>query len=117
MLLLQTHGWDSAKVQDNSKIVPLSPASVTKLQMLKGPPEKSVKSIATQCGFSYRTILGELIYAYVICRMDIGYAVCFLARFSDAPHKAHFDALKHVCKYLRATKSWSLMFRRPEPSR
>ena len=47
--------------------------------------------------------------------MDIGYAVCFLALFSDAPHEAHFAALKHVCKYLRATKSWGLMFRRPEP--
>ena len=115
--MLQTHGWDSAKTQDDSKIVPLSPASVTELQTLKGPPEKSAeaKAIAVKNGFSYRNILGELIYAYVICRMDIGYAVCFLARFSDAPHEAHFSALKHVCKYLRATKSWGLMFRRPEP--
>ena len=47
--------------------------------------------------------------------MNIGYAVCFLAHFSDAPHKAHFAALKHVCKHLRATKSWGLMHRRPEP--
>ena len=67
--MLQTHGWDSAKTQDDSKIVPLSPASVTELQTLKGPPEKSVeaKAIAAQNGFSYRNILGELIYAYVIC--------------------------------------------------
>ena len=42
-------------------------------------------------------ILGELVYAYVICQMDIRYAVCFLARFSDAPHEAHINALKHVC--------------------
>ena len=115
--MLQTHGWDSTKQQDDSKIVPLVPASVTELQTLKGPPEKSVEAteIANRCGFSYRNILGELICACVICRLDIGCAVCFLARFSDAPHEAHFKALKHVCKCLRATKSWGLTCHRPEP--
>ena len=56
---------------------------------LQGPPEKSPegKQLAIDNGFSYRNVLGKLIYAYVICRLDIGYAVCFLARFSDAPDR------------------------------
>ena len=54
-------------------------------------------------------------YAYVICRLDIGYAICFLARFSNAPHHDHFYALKGVCKYLRATKHWGIMYQRPFP--
>jgi hypothetical protein len=33
----------------------------------------------------------------VICRLDIGFAVAFLACHSAAPAPAHFDALKKVC--------------------
>ena len=29
--------------------------------------------LASKYGFSYRTLLGELLYAYVTCRPDIGY--------------------------------------------
>ena len=115
--MLQTHGWDKPSTLDSSKIVPLNPANVTQMMTLKGPPEKTPEAheLAREHGFSYRNILGELIYAYVICRMDIGYAVCFLARFSDAPHEVHYKGLKYVCKYLRATKDWGLMFQRPKP--
>ena len=66
-------------------------------------------------GFPYRTLLGELIYAYVICRVDIGFAVCFLARLLTCPHDEHYKAMKHVCKYLRKTKDWGIIFRRPQP--
>jgi hypothetical protein len=60
-------------------------------------------------------ISGELIYAYVICRLDIGYAVTFLARFSQAPAREHYYALKDVVRYLRHTKDWGLMYRQPAP--
>ena len=117
--MMQTHGWDapSKSPTAESKAVPLNPAIANRLMTLEGPPEKSVEAqmLAKENGFSYRNILGELIYAYVICRLDIGYAVCFLARFSDAPHDEHFKALRGVCKYLRATKSWGIMYQRPAP--
>ena len=84
---------------------------------LQGPQEKSpeAKQLAATHGFSYRNLLGELIYAYVIARVDIGFAVCFLARFAAAPHAEHFVALKHVCRYLRKRKDWSIMCKRPAP--
>ena len=122
--MLQTHGWDSPKhkllrkgSRDSNKPVPLNPALTNELMKLTGPPEKSAEAhdLARRVGFSYRNILGELIYAYVICRLDIGYAVCFLARFSESPHEKHYQALKDVCKYLRKTKSWGIMYKRPKP--
>ena len=54
-------------------------------------------------------------YAYVICRLDIGFTICLATRFCDAPHEEHFLALKRATKYLRATKHWGIMFRRPTP--
>ena len=115
--MLQTHGWDAPVSKEPSKAIPLNPAAASKLMTLEGPPEKTEESraIAKKFGFSYRNLLGELIYAYVICRLDIGYAVCCLARFSDKPHEQHFVALKGICKYLRATKAWGIMYQRPSP--
>ena len=122
--MMQTHGWDEEKRPnrslqqvDQSKAVPLNPAIANRLMLLQGPQEKTIEAreLAKNNGFSYRNILGKLIYAYVICRLDIGYAVCFLARFSESPHSEHYKALKGVCKYLRATKSWGLMYQRPRP--
>ena len=122
--MLQTHGWEEDKRSrrdprpaDQQKAVPLNPAIANRLMTLEGPSEKTVEAnmLAKENGFSYRNLLGELIYAYVICRLDIGYAVCFLARFSESPHEEHYKALKGVCRYLRATKAWGLMYQRPAP--
>ena len=84
---------------------------------VEGPKEKTpeAKELERQHGFSYRNLLGELIYAYVIARVDIGFAVCFLSRFASNPHHDHFVALKNVCRYLRATKDWGIIYRRPKP--
>lgn len=67
-------------------------------------------SIESSAGFSYRSVLGALIYAYVVARPDIGYAVTTLARFSDRPAKIHYDALRRIARYLRMTKSWGLFY-------
>ena len=51
----------------------------------------------------------------MIAHLNIGYAVTLLSQFSQAPHQEHYIALKNVCKYLRATKSWGLIYWRKEP--
>ena len=111
--ILATHGWDAPKHPNKvpEKAIPLNPSVANNLMTLEGPPEKSAEAqeLAKRQGFSFRNILGELIYAYVICRLDIRYAVCFLARFADAPHEEHYWSLKAVCKYLRGTKDWGIM--------
>jgi hypothetical protein len=90
---------------------------VVALSTLTGPTESSPDhaTISKQAGFSYRQVLGELIYAYVICRLDIGFAVTFLSRFATAPHLEHYHALKNICRYLRATKSWGIHYWRNRP--
>ena len=117
--VLQTHGWDSPnhKESDRHDTVPMSSLTHDKLQQLVGPEEKTAahKELEEKVGFSYRQLLGELVYAYVLCRPDIGYAVTFLSRFAAAPDEAHYLALKQVCKYLRATKHWGIIYWRPEP--
>jgi hypothetical protein len=97
--------------------VPMSSDLAQHLQTLSGPPEHTPEHLAIerQAGFSYRQVLGELMYAYVICRVDIGFAATTLARFSQNPSMEHYHALKHVVKFLRRTVDWGLMYWRTTP--
>jgi hypothetical protein len=117
--VLQTHGWEvpGARETDRHDTVPLSSDAAKSMILLEGPAEgtREHKALELEAGFSYRQVLGELIYAYVVCRVDIGYAATFLSRFAQAPTIEHYRALKNVVKYLRATKSWGIIYWRDRP--
>ena len=53
--------------------------------------------------FNYCTLLGGLMYAYITCHPDIGYAVTTLSKFSSAPTEYHYMLLKGVAIYLQNT--------------
>lgn len=59
----------------------------------------------------YLSIIGSLSYLAVGTRADIAYAVNYLARFSACPQKDHWTALKHLLRYLNATKNDGLWFK------
>jgi hypothetical protein len=112
--VLQTHGWESPgpKETDRPDSVPLHPDVASKLAQLSGPDEGTIEyqQLADSMKFSYRQLLGELIYAYILVRVDIGFAVCFLARFSSNPHQEHYTALKNIARYLRRTFDWGILY-------
>ena len=66
-------------------------------------------------GFNYRQAIGELIYAYTICRIDIAVPVITLSQFSQQPAQVHYEAVKHVFAYLNATKHFGLTYWRTHP--
>ena len=76
--------------------------AINQIYLKAGPPEGTPEhtKLAQKYGFSYRTLLGELMYAYVTCRPDIGYAVVTLSKFFTSPHETHYGMLKKVAKYL-----------------
>ena len=66
-------------------------------------------------GFNYRQAIGELIYAYTTCRIDIAIPVITLSQFSQHPAEIHYQAVKDVFAYLYATKEYGLTYWRPTP--
>ena len=64
--------------------------------VLENTPEHA--ALVAKHGFAYHTLLGELLYAYITCRPDIGYATITLSKFSTCPHDHHFTMLKKVAK-------------------
>lgn len=84
---------------------------------LEGPMEGTDehKDLESKVGFGCRQVLGEIICACVVCRVDVGYAATFLSRFAQAPAKEHYKAFKDVVKYLRRTKDWGIACWREHP--
>jgi hypothetical protein len=116
--LLAKHKWDSYSSTDHdaSHVKEPLPASLIKqIDIDTGPPEHSPEAIRlqNQVGFKFRQLLGELIYAYVICRLDIGYVLTKLAQFSQCPSLVHYTCLKRIALYLRSTKDWGIIYWRP----
>ena len=119
--LLAHYGWSAPGTRDTDT-KPIEPLAASTLTQMFADYESAPRAdtaeadqLALDAGFSYRSVLGALIYAYVVARPDIGYAVTTLARFSDHPAKVHYDALRRVARYLRMTKHWGLMYWRRTP--
>jgi hypothetical protein len=66
-------------------------------------------------GFKYRQVLGELMYAYVTCRLDVGYVLTKLSQFSQHPAEIHYQCLRRIYYYLCDTKDWGIIYWRPTP--
>ncbi len=64
----------------------------------------------------YREAVGSLLYISIATRPDISYAVGVLSRFSSNPGMAHWNAVKHLMRYLQGTKDFKLTYAPDGPS-
>ncbi len=118
---LKHYGWSSPGNRESSKR-PIKPIAMSTIPQLFLDYDNAATATATalmeyevSAGFSFRSILGCVIYVYVVARIDIGFAVTLLARFLDHPVKIHFDSLRRLARYLRMTMDWGLIYWRPAP--
>jgi hypothetical protein len=61
----------------------------------------------------YQALVGSLIYLAVNTRPDISHAVGILSRFMAFPTTSHWEAAKHVLRYLKGTFALGLRFHGP----
>ena len=59
---------------------------------------------------TYRSLVGALLYAAIITRIDIAHAVGDLSRYLASPTEHHLHAARHVLKYLKGTIKLGLLF-------
>jgi len=113
--LLKAHGWDNPSPRESSnKPKPLLHESdvANLFNLAAGPVENTPKhkALKAEQGFSYRSVRGKILFAHVLCRPGIGYAVTTLAKFSTVPNALHYKSLKHLVIYLRQTQDWGIMY-------
>ena len=117
--IMTSHGWETEpSMKPHSKPTsPLSTEVLNQLQHQKGPIEgtEEHKAIQDKQGFSYRTLLGEMMFAHVGCRPDIGCPITLMSKFASNPSAYHYKCLKDIAKYLRTTRNWGIRYFRRIP--
>lgn len=77
-----------------------------------GTPAEGTLSRSKDAGPSrdYMSLVGSLLYAAMVTRPDIAYAVQALGRHLQSSTDEHFTAAKRVLRYLKGTKDLGLKF-------
>ena len=79
-----------------------------------GPDAKTdpegYKKVEKENGFKYRKALGELLFCMVTCRPDISFAVIKTAKYANKPASIHYQAVKNIFRYLRATQDHGIYY-------
>jgi len=90
---------------DMSSCTPVSTPIVARLS------EQSAGSLLSQDDHAtYRHMVGSLLYLSCWSRPDIAFAVSELSRFVSAPAQSHYDAAKHLLRYLKGTRDLGLKY-------
>jgi len=71
---------------------------------------KNENTASSSFRMQYQQLIGSLLYAMIVSRPDISYAVSRLAQYSANPSPSHLNAAQHVLKYLKGTSSMRLRY-------
>ena len=58
----------------------------------------------------YASAVGSLMYVMLCTRPDICYSVGMVNRYQSNPGPKHWQAVKHILKYLRRTRDYMLVY-------
>ena len=111
--IISHHPWLQSK-QEHIHTLPLpmraDPPYLRELETAEPAQDDERNLLEKEYHFKYRQGIGEIIYAMVTCRPDISFPVIKLAQYSTKPARIHFEAVKHLYKYLAATKTEGIYY-------
>ena len=117
--ILHAHAWDTTPSKPFDYLhgkspTPLPSTSIHHVYKQSGITEGTAAAYALKLkhDFSYRTLLDEIMYAYVTCRPDIGYTVTTISNISTVSSTLHFHYLKYLAKLLCLIKDWGIQYKR-----
>jgi hypothetical protein len=103
--VLKRFGMEDCK----DKHTPLEPGLHLDASDCPSKPDK--KDVRT-----YQQLIGSLMYISCGTRPDIAFAVSTCSQYMQAPGPSHFQAAKHILRYLKATKNEKIVYRKQNPS-
>lgn len=57
----------------------------------------------------YREAVGSLIFAAIVTRPDIAFAVGVVSRYLDNHGNSHWNAVKRIMRYLKSTSDYEIL--------
>ena len=107
---------DIYDVGDTTNTVSFGPDVDEKFNAATGDPDKKVHvKLAKEMKLSYRSSVGELIWAMTTCHSDLAYVAVKLSQSNHCPHEHHYHGLRHALQYLYVTKDDGIYFWRTAP--
>jgi len=79
------------------------------------PDPKKQAALSKSMNLSYRSGVGELIWAMTTCRPDLAFVSVKLSQSNSCPHEHHYHGLRHALKYLYTTRDDGIYFWRTSP--
>ena len=92
---------------DQTDAHPVSTPMDSNLCLRRPPPNSPLNP--HEASLPYRSLVGSLMYFAVGTRPDISYSVSKLTQFLDCFCQAHWDAAIHIVRYLKGTRTLSLV--------
>ena len=89
---------------------PVKTPMVPKVRLSSSDSPSTDEDKAFMAKVPYLSAVGSLMYLATCTRPDIAYAVSLLARFNANPGKAHWQAVKHLFRYLKGTLDLRLTY-------
>jgi hypothetical protein len=97
---------------ENSKPIATPIAARLVLLLIASTLQASVADI-----LEFQSTLGSLMYAMTQTRLDLGYVVSKLSRYSHNLGEVHWKAIRHVFKYLSSTRNLGITYRHTRSDR
>ena len=110
--------WMKTSYPAPHRSTPLPPNDewIKKFNSATGNPDPKVQAtLQKQMQLSYRSGVGELIWAMTTCRPDLAYTSVKLSQSNSCPAEDHYHGLKHALKFLYNSRDDGIYFWRPIP--
>ena len=93
-----------------TELKPLSTPMDPTIRYSKAQCPQTIEEKATMRKIPYREAVGALMYCAVATRPDIAFLTALLSQFVENPAPAHWEAIKHIFRYLLGTKTLELIY-------
>ena len=114
--MLKQHNWLPTISNPAPVPLPSDTRYIAQLEQAEQPKTQTDKdNLKRKMGFSYRQVIGEVIYPMMKCRPDIAYHATKLSQYMENPAEIHYIALHQLCDYLAHTIHDGIYFWRDIP--
>ena len=89
---------------------PMSTPMDPLMRFSKDQSPQTLEEMAEMRNVPYQEGTGSLQYCAIATRPDIAFSVSLLSQYNKNPGQIHWEAVKRVLHYLKATKGWKLVY-------
>ena len=111
--LLEEHDWLLNDDIISNQPIPIKNEQNFNQKMESAQPpilEDDKQKLQLEMGLNYRQAVGELIFIMITCRPDISFPLIKLSQYSVNLAYEHYDAIKQIFRYIKATKTDGIYF-------